>query len=207
MQHRPLKPVEKAALRRYFDASNEVDAEAFVHWPYAADAEIHALETWIWGMRFFGRECVVRAACAALEAVIPLWETALVEEGGSEITTAVKYGNLTDPAEILRICNYWTHNPGAESVEQVAVRMGDVQEAWTAEAGLHAHGGRIFLWTVLCAEAVMEAVVDRDYGQAAGYAAASAATVLRIARSHPAPVDAVRQRIVAALEKWMARTY
>jgi hypothetical protein len=206
LEHRPLHVPEKAALKAYFAVSGDDAVEDFVPSAYAIHPELIALEAWIWGMRFWGRETLVRAAVGATPILVAAWDAGLAVSDGDEVSMALAYEQIISPAEAISIAHYWAQIPSEEKAIRVLEKHKLLPEEWFVEP-LHAKlQGKPFFWGALAGASVVPSIfVNRD--PAAQYVAVvccGAARVRMLAGRSPADaVTDVRESIILNLRKWM----
>jgi hypothetical protein len=206
LEHRPLHIPEKMALKAYFEVTGADEGEGYVPSVYAIHPELVLLESWIWGMRFWGRECLVRGTAGVTQILVAAWEAGLATSDGDEVSIALAYDQILSPAEAISIAHYWAHIPSEEKANRILEKHKLLPEAWFEEP-LHAQlQGKPFFWGALAGVTLVPSIfVIRD--EAATMMArvcCGAARVRMLAGRSPADAAAdVRATMILTLRKWM----
>ncbi|HEX2899429.1 MAG TPA: hypothetical protein VHS96_06890 [Bacteroidia bacterium] len=210
LEHRPLHIPEKTQLKRYFERTGADEHEGYTPSGYAISTELADLEAWIWGMRFWGRECTVRAGVAATRVLAKEWEVGLVAVGHDPIPNAAIHSLILSPLEGISSANYWANIPSEEKAIRIMALEKPLPDAWYAEP-LHAElQEKPFFWGALAAWRLMRGILIKRDPAAMGLAEAACAAArarMLAGRSPEEAVADVRAKVIADLREWMGRKW
>jgi hypothetical protein len=185
MEHRPLHVPEKVQLKLYFERTGEDEHEGFTPSSYAISYELADFEAWIWGMRFWGRECTVRAGIACNRVLAAEWDAAI---------NAIGYD----------------HIPSEEKAIRIMEREKPLPEEWFSEP-LHAElQQKPFFWGALAAWRLMQGILIKRDPAAVGLAEAACAAArarMLVGRTPTDAVADVKAKIVLDLRTWMGHKW
>lgn len=205
-EHRPLHVPEKVALKQYFAASGAHEHEGLTLSPYANTPELADLEAWVWGLRFWGRECLVRTAMASALLLQTDWDAGLAASDGDLVSVAAAYEQILTPAEAHGFGAYWVHIPSEEKAARLLACEKPLPEEWFHDP-LHAElQGKPFFWGALAGWHLILAIFlkrDPTAARVAQICVGAARSRMLAGRSPAAAVQEVRETIILALRKWM----
>lgn len=206
LEHRPLHTPEKVELKKYFAETGAGSGEGYGPSAYAVTPELQDLERWIWGLRLWGRECLVRAGIAAVRMLDEAWEASLEHAGDDPVPLAAAHGEILTPAEAISTANYWAEIPSEEKAIRVTERVKPLPQEWL-EGAMHGElAQRPFVWGAIGAWRLVEAILLKRDPVARGLAqaCAAAARVRMLAGDEPAQsVESVKAKIILELRTWM----
>ncbi|MFN8398240.1 MAG: hypothetical protein U0176_26760 [Bacteroidia bacterium] len=206
LEHRPLHTPEKVELKKYFAESGENEGEGYKASPYAITPELENLEKWVWGLRLWGRECLVKAGVAAVTLLNEAWERNLENAGDDPVPLAAAHGDILNPAEGISTAKYWADIPSEEKAIRVSERVKPLHEAWMEPQIYTKLAARPFIWGGIGALRLVEAVLIKRDPAAKGVAEAAcgAARVRMMAgESAEKAAEAVKAKIILDLRTWM----
>ncbi len=206
LEHRPLHDPEKVALMNYFAASGADEHEGFVPSVYATCTELADLEAWVWGLRMWGRECIVRATDAAAQMLAEAWEAALILGEGDDVSEATAYSRMLSPAEAISATHYWVNIPSEEKAFRIMKLEKPLPENWFEEPKHTRLQAKPFFWGALAGWHLMLGIlIKRDPAAVLlAQACCGAARARMLAGRSPAEAVAeVRARMILALRTWM----
>ena len=209
MEHSPLDVVEKRALMAYFSENGDGQMGELAAWPLADGALFREMEAWMWGLRFWGRECLVRAGAACLRVQVDLWEKALGNSAENEILEEVARENLASPGAQLALALNWADRPGVESLRKVMAAQVPLPDKWLGQ-NFEVLRREVFVWAVRSGADLLEGIfLPRDEAACAvarcAVAALHACEVAGMLREDARCL--LRERISFALRKWMGWQY
>lgn len=210
MEHRPLHVPEKVQLKLYFERTGEDEHEGFTPSSYAISYELADFEAWIWGMRFWGRECTVRAGIACNRVLAAEWDAAINAIGYDPIPHAAVHNIVLSPADAISNGNYWVNIPSEEKAIRIMEREKPLPEEWFSEP-LHAElQQKPFFWGALAAWRLMQGILIKRDPAAVGLAEAACAAArarMLVGRTPTDAVADVKAKIVLDLRTWMGHKW
>lgn len=206
LEHRPLHDPEKVELKKYFSESGENSGEGYVPSPYAISPELEDLERWVWGLRMWGRECLVKAGIAASTLLNEAWERNLEKAGDDPVPLAAAHGDILNPAEGISTAKYWADIPSEEKAIRVSERLKPLHETWLQPPLGAALAERPFIWGAMGALRLVECILIKRDPAAKGIAeTACGAARVRMLDGDPPKLaaEAVKAKIILDLRTWM----
>lgn len=210
LEHRPLHLPEKVELKKYFAVSGADEYEGFTPSVDAHCTELADFEAWVWGLRLWGRECIIRASVAATQVLAADWEAALERGEGDVVSVAAAYSEILTPAEAASAALFWANVPGEEKAIRIMELEKPLPEEWTTEPLCATLQQRPFYWGTYAGWALMQGILNKRDPAAMILARAccGAARVRMLAgRTPAAAVSEVRERVILALRRWMGHKW
>jgi hypothetical protein len=210
LEHRPLHVPEKVALKQYFAVSGADEYELYTPSMYAITRELADLEAWAYGLRLWGRECIVRATCAATQMLAEAWEAGLAASDGDAVSVAVAYEQVLSPADAVSIMHYWGNIPSEEKAIRIMERELPLPDDWFVEPLHSTLQAKPFFWGALAGwHLVLGILIKRDPAAVLlAQACCGAARMRMLAGRSPEQAAAeVRDRMILALRTWMGRKW
>ena len=158
LEHRPLMRVEKKELLRYLESDGKKQLGELMIGQYAESQELQRLEAWLWGVRFWGREALVRSTFPVLELLLPLWEKELQENGGDAVTQGIIFNTVIPPPAQLGAVMNWADRPGLTTSRVAWSRFRHLPSEWFEAEGRPLRQ-RIFFWIALAGNSAVQTVV------------------------------------------------
>ncbi|MFM2376921.1 MAG: hypothetical protein RLZZ165_2018, partial [Bacteroidota bacterium] len=172
LEHRPLHVPEKMELKKYFERSGADESEGYRPSPYAITRELADFEAWVWGLRFWGRECLVRGGIGAAQVLSEAWGHGLTLGLEDPVPLAVAHDRILSPAEAISTALYWANIPSEEKAVQVMEREKPLPEEWHLPTLRETLEGRPFYWGALMAWRLIAAILLKRDEAATGLAEA-----------------------------------
>jgi hypothetical protein len=210
LEHRPLHSPEKHALKKYFECSGADEYEGFTPSSYAITPELADFEAWIWGMRFWGRECLVRGSVAALYLLADAWEDYHGDGQGDEVVKEAAYGKAITPQDAATAALYWANIPTEEKANRTLQLIQPLPEEWFVSPLHEVLQGRPFFWGALAGNRVLRSILEkRDPSAEHDALACCAAARMRMLAGESAAdaVAYVRAKMILALRTWMGHRW
>jgi hypothetical protein len=209
LEHFPLIRAEKHELLKYLDEDGHRELGALRLSPFAAGEEMELLEAWIWGLRFWGREVLVRATKPVIRLQIVRWNELVRLATDDEVISLVEQKLLPGPFPQLDAISRWAEEASLKSATQTLHVHRPLPEGWLDSVPGPLHG-RVTFWSAITGFGAMEAVfAHRD--EAAQYSAMAATagvrTLMLEGNSLPVAVSEVRAAIYRSLRQWLERNY
>jgi hypothetical protein len=206
LEHRPLHTPEKVELKKYFALSGADEYEGHTPSPYAISRELADFEAWVWGLRFWGRECIIRGTVAALRILEEAWDSGLQDAGDDPVPLAAAHDTVLSPAEAASAALYWANIPGEEKALRIMELRKPLPEEWM-EADMHEKlQAKPFLWGAMAAYHVIAGILIKRDPAAAGLAQACVGAVrvrMLAGRTAAQAVEDVKGRMILDLRAWM----
>ena len=206
LEHRPLHVPEKVELKKYFERTGADEHEGYLISDFAIDPALGDLEAWIWGMRFWGRECIVRAGMAATRMLMEAWEIGLKTIADDPVPLAAAHGTVLTPAEAVSAAQYWANIPSEEKAERIMELVKPMPAEWLESNMLATLEGRPFFWGALAAEQLILGILIKRDEAAVGLARAVCGAARMRMNQGLAPATAaeeIKRQIIADLRAWM----
>lgn len=210
LEHRPLHAPEKVELKKYFAATGEDEYEGYTPSLHATAQELADFEAWVWGLRFWGRECLVRGTAGALGVLMVAWEAALAAGETDPVPVAVAYGQVLSPAEAISLAHYWAEIPSEEKALRIIEMEKPLPVEWFSPPLYVALQSKPFFWGALAAWRLVQAILAKRDPAAVGLAqacSAAARTRMLAGRSPGDAVADVKGRMVLTLREWMGHKW
>lgn len=206
VEHRPLHLPEKMALKQYFEVSGADEYEDFQPSAFATTVELADFEAWTYGLRFWGRECWVRAAIGVTQLLGEAWNAALIRGEGDQVSAAAAYSEILTPEEAVNAAVHWGNIPNEEKAIRTMGMCKPLPEAWFAQPQLQILQVKPFIFAAFAADALLQSVLIKRDPAAALIAQACCGAVRVRMQAGRSPADAVadiRKCMILALRKWM----
>lgn len=209
LEHRPLMRVEKTELLNYLEREGGDQLGELPCTRYASEPALQSLEAWIWGMRFWGREVLVRSTFPILQMLLPLWEPEVEAHGGDAVSQAVIFKTLTPVAQQVSAVQNWAERPGLSTARIAGQRYRRFPEAWHGEEGRTLRK-RVFFWIAQAGNAAVYSVIaHRDEAARWAGECAIAGTYVLMSKGHKreTAVPIIRTTLREGLRDWLLRYY
>jgi|GEM_PF-3091332 hypothetical protein len=208
LEHRPLKNVEKAMLKRYFETTGEEHLGELANWEWANTEALKTLEAWAWGIRFWGRETLFHVSMQGFLLCRSCWSKLEQAEQGAEVQAILSRG--LDLPVVLQNCRKWAKLPGEEIAKAVWESRGDDPMKWI-ESDLAPHERQHTLALTMIAAHRMASTVLLPRDEAARMAGQTLiCSTLALQHTSLAESEAVsrtRAFVSTEMRKWFGRKW
>jgi hypothetical protein len=206
LEHRPLHTPEKVELKKYFALSGADEYEGFTPSPYAISQELADFEAWVWGLRFWGRECTIRGSVAALRILEEAWEAGLPTAGDDPIPLAAAHNTVLSPAEAASAALYWANIPSEEKAIRILELQKPLPNQWLESPLNERLQDKPFFWGAMAAVHVIAGIIIKRDPAAMGLAQACSGAVrvrMLAGQTTAEAVAEVKGRMILDLRAWM----
>jgi len=199
-QHTPLDTAARLELRRYLQSDGSEWRDLDDPGPFADSEDLQLIEAWVWGLEMWGREPLARAALAALDGALSLWEDA--DERTDEIVAAAQKGDVPSPELIREAVDSWVGAPSvaaAVAADALLARMPDLD---LTRPELSYLAQEPSCWVLLSAAECAATTNHPDPRPFAGRAAVCAARAA-ITAARPGGAEEIHAHIRRGLTLWL----